>query len=1136
MTDLADQLRPIFDPAFYLGKYTELAAAKIDPLDHYTRCGAQEGRDPNPFFDGAWYREHNPDVVAAGLDPLLHYLRVGAAEMRNPHPRFDASFYVEHHPEAAPNPLLFHMLAGRARGFPTEPAFDAAAFLPSTARLPACPAGLRVDVIIPCYRSLAETRRCIESVLADPSRPPGRIIVIDDASPQPALSKWLGTLAADPRVLLLRNPRNLGFVASANRGIVEAGRADIVLLNSDTEVPPGWLGRLAGHAYAQQDIASVSPWSNNATICSYPTIEGGSPAFDLAAIDAAASAANAGRRVRVPTTVGFCMYIRRAALDDVGLFDAKAFGRGYGEEVDFCLRAGSRGWRHVLACDTYVHHSAEVSFGASAGAARAAGEAVLAQRWPNFGRTVEFHVRRGPAEPARFALTAELFRRARLPVILGISHSQGGGVDRHIESLAEGLRGRANLLLLRPSERGVTLSAPSLLGHGAAAVPADRTADLVRILRSAGVARVHVHHVMGLGDLDLRALLRGLGVPFDVTVHDWFLLCPQVNLLPHLDAEYCGEPGQRACNLCIAERPSHGALEILAWRGRYGWLLREADRVLCPSEDARQRMLRHEPRARAILAPHQPAAAKAWAVRAVPPKRDEPLRVAVLGVLAAQKGAASVLAMAEATTPAELELLLIGHPENPLPRHIRRRIRATGKYEDGDLPALLAKARPHVAWFPAQWPETWSYTLSAAIEAGLPIVASRIGAFPERLKGRPLTWLVDPAATTAEWRAVFAEARKALRERKAPPATRGEVSDFYAASYLAPKPPPPSAKRAALRVIAIPERFETGIPTPCAYIRLIQPLHRLAADLDVTIATPQEALDMRADLVITHRHAIPDLAGVAALTAHCRAAGMRLVYDLDDDLARLPPDHADAAAFRGKAAVVRRLLAEADAVWVSTPPLLSLRAGARLVPNGVDERLWLPDGPAIPARHGGPVRILFMGTATHAEDFALVRPTLARLHAELGARIRFDIIGVTPQDDLPSWANRMLPEGAAGQSYPGFVNWISGMPGWDIGIAPLTDTPFNRAKSALKAFDYAALGLAVLASDVPVYHGIPGIRRVPNTEAAWFDALQHLIRHPTQRAKLATEARAALLATGTLGAQSAERLAAFRAVATSSRR
>src|SRR6185436_6449922 len=144
-----------------------------------------------------------------------------------------------------------------------------------------------------------QTQRCIASVLADPQRPAGRVIVVDDHSPEPKLSAWLVRQAADGHIVLHRNRRNRGFVASVNIGIEAAGTNDVALLNSDTEVAPGWLARLAGHAYATARVASVSPFSNNATICGYPRIEGGPPAFGLgtAELDAACRAANGGRSV-----------------------------------------------------------------------------------------------------------------------------------------------------------------------------------------------------------------------------------------------------------------------------------------------------------------------------------------------------------------------------------------------------------------------------------------------------------------------------------------------------------------------------------------------------------------------------------------------------------------------------------------------------------------------------------------------------------------------------------------------------------------------------------------------------------------------------------------------------------------------
>ena len=94
-------------------------------------------------------------------------------------------------------------------------------------------------------------------------------------------------------------------------------------------------------------------------------------------------------------------------------------------------------------------------------------------------------------------------------------------------------------------------------------------------------------------------------------------------------------------------------------------------------------------------------------------------------------------------------------------------------------------------WFPGQWPETYSYTLSDAIDAGLPIVATRIGAFPERLEGRPLTWLVDPEASPEEWLAVFAKVRGALTQRRRLPAGRPR----QAGGGLLPRPLREGARR-----------------------------------------------------------------------------------------------------------------------------------------------------------------------------------------------------------------------------------------------------------------------------------------------------------------------------------------------------
>ena len=1147
--DLYREMSVLFDEVWYLALNPDVRSVGLDPLEHYIQYGDKEGRAPCRLFDAAWYLRQNPDVAGSDIPPLLHYLRHGAIELRNPHPAFDAAFYVDAYPESWGNPLLYHLLAGAARGLPTQRPFDIASCLPSTAA-PAGAVDITVDVIIPVYRGLAETRRCIDSVLADPARPPGRILVIDDQSPEPKLSAWLDRLAARQRITLLRNARNLGFVGSVNRGMQAAGRNDVVLLNSDTEVPPGWLARLAAVAHSAPDIASVSPLSNNATICSYPRpnggpMIGGGPIVigdNLGAIDAACRAANAGRTVALPTTVGFCMYLRRDALDAVGPFDAKAFGRGYGEEVDFCRRAHALGKRSLLACDVFVFHQGEVSFGAdNSHAARA--KKILAKRYPSYEAEVARFVRLDPIGPARFALTASLFRASGLPGVLLVSHGLGGGVRRHLGELTARLAGIANVLLLEPSPAGITLNFPTIPGHPALSLGAGRATDLARYLAAANVQRVHVHHRLGV-TMDLRALIRALGVRFDVTVHDYFDLCPQTNFLPFLDAQYCGEPEARHCNACLAASPAGGARDIHSWRHEHAWLFLEAARVICPSEDVRTRLARHGLAANAVVAAHEPVVTAPW--KLTPPKLGPrtALRVAVLGVLADRKGLATVTAVTE-LADANVEFTLIGHTEQTPPADFAARVTITGAYDDADLPRLITEARPHVIWFPAQWPETYSYTLSAALDSGVPILASAIGAFPERLANRPLTWLIPPAAPPDVWLAALASARTALQGLTKPPANmpRPATADFYAADYpsvlrqLAPQMPArarPSRRKYATSVLLIPERLANGAISPCAHIRLLQPLDHPAsgADIDLRVGDLASALDQTPDIIATHRYAIHSLADADALAAHCRDRGIRLIYDLDDDLLNLPDDHPEAHALRGRAEIVRRMLHHADTVFVSTAPLAGRLGRTKRVPsvvlNGLDERLfWPPPAATAPPV---PARLLFMGTATHDADLALIAGVLTRLHDHFGARVGIDVIGVT-SGALPRGVRRIEPPASASASYPAFMNWLSQEHRWHIGLAPLADTAFNQAKSAIKAMDYAALGLPCVASAVGPYSGtvrdgVTGLL-VANMETAWFNALAGLLRDPRRCAQLAEGARAAFTTEFTLAAQAATRQAAL---------
>ena len=272
-----------------------------------------------------------------------------------------------------------------------------------------------VDIVVPVYRGEAETRACLESVLAAAVDTPFELVVVDDASPEPAISAYLRGLAEQGRITLVVNAHNRGFVASVNDGMARHPGRDVVLLNSDTEVASGWLDRIGAHFVADAAIGTATPFSNNATICSYPRTlaSNAMPAGETtASLDAAFAAVNAGRRVDIPTAVGFCMAIARRCLDRVGLFDLERYGAGYGEEVDFCMRAARAGFRNVLAGDVFVKHLGEVSFGGSGAERRLKAQATVDALYPEFQQRLAQFIPGDPPRGLRRRADLQRLRRA----------------------------------------------------------------------------------------------------------------------------------------------------------------------------------------------------------------------------------------------------------------------------------------------------------------------------------------------------------------------------------------------------------------------------------------------------------------------------------------------------------------------------------------------------------------------------------------------------------------------------------------------------------------------------------------------------------------------------------------------------
>ena len=458
-----------------------------------------------------------------------------------------------------------------------------------------------VEVVIPVYGAAAALERCLASVLRHTQRPPHRLVVVVDGpqsdNVEEILVRYLGDL--EDEILLIRNPIRSGFVASVNRGMCASSR-DVVLLNSDTEVTARWTEKMQAAAYSSPTVATVTPLSNNATICSLPEfLEDNLLPAGISAGDMGDAVEQVSRReyIRLPTGVGVCLFIKRKVLDEVGLFDEQRFGLGYGEENEFCIRATAAGYEHIVDDATFIFHSGQKSFGA--GTAKRVRGAVRKLR--SLDRTyiprVAALIESDPLTEVRERVVAEVRRRLGVGVsesaverlsILHVVHGwppfDAGGTEQYAWQLArrQATRHRVSAFARIAGDDRVTGQRAAYFDNGIrvrlvvnnfdrrnpiarnALKDGDFEKELERFIRQTKPDLVHVHHLAG-HCASLMGVIARQRIPIVYQVQDWWALCARSNLwrpddstVPALANRRPALRGTR-CNGCppAARGPTH---------------------------------------------------------------------------------------------------------------------------------------------------------------------------------------------------------------------------------------------------------------------------------------------------------------------------------------------------------------------------------------------------------------------------------------------------------------------------------------------------------------------------------------------------------------------------------------------------
>jgi GT2 family glycosyltransferase/glycosyltransferase involved in cell wall biosynthesis len=693
-----------------------------------------------------------------------------------------------------------------------------------------------VAVVVPIYNAPEDLALCLES-LVQWTTLPARLILIDDASPDPAVAAILDRYEGRPGIEIHRMVENRGFVQTANHGIALAGLDDVVLLNSDAAVGPRWLEGLRAAAYSQPRHGSATPMSNNAGAFSFP-VSGTDNALagDSLVIASRLAAQGAGPYYPlVPTGHGFCLYLRRDCLDEVGMLDAVAFPRGYGEENDLAMRAARLGWTHVLDDRTLVFHRRSASFRDEQVGLMRAGRDALDARYPEYTPLVEAMKRDPLIEAVRRRLGAGAARLAQRvairPRLLFVVSTETGGTPQTNRDLMRSLLGQYDCWLLRSDAERVYLYNDSAdwqepvethqLGQPiqmASHRSTDYDGIVAGILLRRAIELVHVRHLAWHG-LDLPRVAQRLGVPVVMSFHDFYTLCPSTKLLDE-NRRFCGGRCTPGDGYCEAELWKPAAVPHLkhsfvhVWREKMGQAVAACDAYVTTSASAARVIAAGFPTAAARgidIVPHGRSFPAMTAAAA--PAPGEPLRVLLPGNLSPAKGSGLVIALAEAAGP-EVEFHILGDPGIV---KASANVILHGRYKREELMDRVAAVRPHIGAIFSIWAETWSHTLTEMWACGLPVLALDIGAVGERIAAQGGGWLLPVDSTPAT---ILKRIGWIRRQSKARLAAAAQVAAWQAGDGRFYDTAAMAAQYDAIyrRVIAARRPFAAPMPVPVVLV------------------------------------------------------------------------------------------------------------------------------------------------------------------------------------------------------------------------------------------------------------------------------------------------------------------------------
>lgn len=911
-----------------------------------------------------------------------------------------------------------------------------------------------IDVIVPIYNGY----EYLEKLFNDLPRTKMncRFLLVDDRSTDPRVREIEKKFVQEHKnAILIVNEENYGFVKSVNNGL-EHSKGHVALVNTDTELPEGWLERLMYPILSQKKVGTTTPYTNSATIFSFPNIGGNNPIYrglSVEIIDKHFKNVKL-RMTDAPTGVGFCMGMNREAINKIGFLDYEAYDRGYGEENDWCQRALKEGFRHVQVENLFVYHKHGGSFLSDDKAKLVERHLkILKERFPSYDAQIEKFMTTDRNRQIR-ELMQMVIDTNETKSILCFDHNLSGGATSYLEkqkrkwfqmgSCVTTVRYdfvKGNYIFL--FENG-EISLRYICGELAELQYASKWLHFDEIYVNELVTYPKLWNTLEF----LVELKEKYHAQLIMLMHDYFSVCPTINLVTE-DFHYCGMPGGTQCKECYNQKNysyEYGCPSQTEWTKRWNLFFEKCTEVRSFSEDTYRRVeesftgdIHH------TLVPHQ-------VNYMIPIHKNHTwsrtITIGLLGVLIDHKGSRLVKEMLQRIQEEKLDIkiVLIGKVTGESLSEYKNFIE-TGEYHVAEIPKLVYEHDIDIFLMASIWPETFSYTTEEVIKMGMPVASFDFGAPAERIKRYEKGLILSKREADAVLSEIESFVKNTCKQET-------QIIERKRVIYIA-------------EYISFSSRYRLE--------HLKEELLYMGVDGEIweTNNLPKSRDWASVDAVVIYR--CRDMDPLSGLILEITNHNIPMYYDIDDFIFDYDgikdfkffqtEEYKDFDVYTNK---IHACMEKMDGIIVSTQHMkMAVEKSFPRKPvfvnrNVASAEMTIYSLLAFETRHVHKDKVIlgyFSGSNTHSEDFDLISDVLLQVMQEC-SEVYLKIVGCLELSEAFNCVgDRIIREG--------FMDWRqlpSSIAECDINLMPLENTFFHRCKSENKWMEAGLVHVPTIGS------------------------------------------------------------------------